>query len=190
MIDIRFALKRIYNKFYTNRYRKRFGSCGENVSFSPWDSYFWYPNIFIGNHVDIGYDADFIASRSKIIIGDHVVFGPKVSIRGGDHRTDVVGKYVDEVSDDMKLEENDQNVVFEGDNWIGMNVTILKGVTIGHGCIVAAGAVVTKSMPPYTIVGGVPAKVLKMRFSEEEIKEHEKLLAERIKTEKNEGTMG
>lgn len=76
----------------------------------------------------------------------------------------------------MKLSENDQDVIFEGDNWIGMNVTILKGVTIGRGCIVAAGAVVNKSTPQYSIVGGVPAKVLKMRFTPEQIKAHEAIL--------------
>lgn len=57
-----------------------------------------------------------------------------------------------------------------------MNTTILKGVTIGRGCIVAAGAVVNKSTPPYSIVGGVPAKILRMRFTEEQIKEHERIL--------------
>lgn len=51
----------------------------------------------------------------------------------------------------------------------------LRG-TIGRGCIVAAGAVVHKSTPPYSIVGGVPAKVLKMRLTEEEIIEHERIL--------------
>ena len=76
----------------------------------------------------------------------------------------------------MKLPENDEDVIFEGDNWIGMNVTILKGVTIGRGCIVAAGAVVNKSTPPYSIVGGIPAKVLKMRFTPEQIEKHEAIL--------------
>lgn len=99
-----------------------------------------------------------------------------MSIRGGDHRTDVVGRFVDTISDDEKLSENDQDVIIEGDNWIGMNTTILKGVTIGRGCIVAAGAVVNKSTPPYSIVGGVPAKILRMRFTEEQIKEHERIL--------------
>ena len=136
----------------------------------------YYPNLYVGNHVSIGYNADFVASRSKIIIKDHVVFGPHVSIRGGDHRVDIVGRFVDTVRDDEKLPENDQDVIFEGDNWIGMNSTILKGVTIGRGCIVAAGAVVNKSTPPYSIVGGVPAKVLKMRFSDEEIIAHEEIL--------------
>ena len=77
----------------------------------------------------------------------------------------------------MKLPENDQDVIFVGVYWIGMNVSVLKGVTIGRGCIIAAGAVVNKSTPPpYSIVGGVPAKVLKMRFTPEQIKEHETIL--------------
>ena len=99
-----------------------------------------------------------------------------MSIRGGDHRTDVVGRFVDTIGDDEKLFENDQDVIIEGDNWIRMNTTILKGVTIGRGCIVAAGAVVNKSTQPYSIVGGVPAKILRMRFTEEQIKEHERIL--------------
>lgn len=183
MTDIVKLFQRIYNKIYIPRYKKKMGSCGERVYFSPINSQFIYENMFIGNDVHIAYHADMVASRSKIIIGDHVVFGPHVSIRGGDHRTDVVGKFVDEVGDDMKLPENDQDVVFEGDNWIGMNTTILKGVTIGRGCIVAAGAVVNKSMPPYSIIGGVPAKVLKMRFTPEQIREHELKLYGKIITE-------
>lgn len=117
-----------------------------------------------------------VASRSRIILGDHIVFGPKVSIRGGDHRIDLIGKYIDEVYDTMKMPENDKDVILEGDNWIGMNVTILKGVTIGRGSIIAAGAVVNKSIPPYSIAGGVPAKILRQRFSPQEIFEHESLL--------------
>ena len=67
-------------------------------------------------------------------------------------------------------------MVIEDDVWCGANVTILKGVTIGRGSIVAAGAVVTHSFPPYSVIGGVPAKLLKMRFTPEEIVEHEKRL--------------
>ena len=67
-------------------------------------------------------------------------------------------------------------LVIEDDVWCGANVTILKGVTIGRGSVVAAGAIVTKSFPPYSIIGGVPAKLIKMRFSPEEIERHEALL--------------
>ena len=55
------------------------------------------------------------------------------------------------------------------DVWIGLNATILDGVTIGDGAIVAAGAVVTKDVPPYAVVGGVPAKIIKYRFTESQI---------------------
>ena len=176
MIDVFNLLKRIYNKIYIPIYKKKMGACGERVFFSPVDSTFYYENLYIGNDVHIGYHADFVASNSKIIIQNHVIFGPHVSIRGGDHRINVIGRFIDTVGDNMKLPENDADVIFEGDNWIGMNSTILKGVVIGKGCIVAAGALVNKSTPPYSIVGGVPAKVLKMRFTEQEIAKHESLL--------------
>ena len=173
MVDIKYYIKRIYNKIYIPKFKRRMLYCGEDVNFSPADSVFTFESMYVGNHVSIGYHADFVATRSKIIIGDHVVFGPHVSIRGGDHRYDIPGRYIDTIKDEDKLPQNDADVVFEGDNWIGMNSTILKGVTIGFGSVVAAGSVVNKSTPPYSIVGGVPAKVLRMRFTEDEIKMHE-----------------
>ena len=78
--------------------------------------------------------------------------------------------------DYKKSEDDDKDVVIEGDSWFGINVTILAGVTIGRGSVIAAGAVVTKSCPPYSIIGGVPAKVLKFRFTVDEVMEHERLL--------------
>lgn len=62
-----------------------------------------------------------------------------------------------------------QNVTIGNDVFIGINVTVLSGVKIGDGAIVAAGAVVTKDIPPYAIVGGVPAKIIKYRFDEHTI---------------------
>lgn len=75
-----------------------------------------------------------------------------------------------------KLPENTVAVVIEDDVWTVANVTILKGVKIGRGSVVAAGAVVTKSCPPYSIIGGIPAKVLKMRFTSEKIEQHERII--------------
>lgn len=58
-----------------------------------------------------------------------------------------------DITDEMKLTENDQSVTLCGDNWVGANATILKGVTIGEGAVVAAGSLVIKEVPPYAIVG-------------------------------------
>ena len=63
--------------------------------------------------------------------------------------------------------------------WCGCNVTFLKGCRIGRGAVIAAGSVVTKDVSPYAIVGGNPAKLIKYRFSEEQIVEHKRILKER-----------
>ena len=63
------------------------------------------------------------------------------------------------------------DIIVENDVWIGYRATILSGVNIGQGAIIAAGSVVTKDVPPYAIVGGVPAKVIKYRFPPEMIGE-------------------
>lgn len=64
------------------------------------------------------------------------------------------------------FDDQSNKVTIGNDVWIGSGVVVLNGVTIGDGAIVAAGSVVTKSVPPYAIVGGVPAKVIRMRFAE------------------------
>jgi virginiamycin A acetyltransferase len=67
------------------------------------------------------------------------------------------------------------SIVVDDDVWIGYHATILSGVHIGQGAVIAAGAVVTKNVPPYAIVGGVPAKVISYRFSQELIEQLSKL---------------
>lgn len=139
-------------------------------------------NIYIGNNVSFGPGLIMYAIRAKITVKDNSFSGPNLTIMTGDHPYEFVGKFIkDNKKNQMEKEgidvsKYDQDVVIEEDVWIGSNVTILKGVTIGRGCIISAGSLVTKNTPPYSIIGGVPAKVLKYRFTPEEIILHEEKL--------------
>ena len=86
----------------------------------------------------------------------------------------VIGTMVGDITEEIKPKGYDQDVIVEDDVWIGSNVTLLSGVTVGRGTTVAAGAVVGKSMPPYCICGGVPAKFIKFYWTIDQIMEHEK----------------
>ena len=100
---------------------------------------------------------NWIGASGKVTIGCDVMFGPRVIIIPENHNFE---------STDLTIREQGVTrapVVIEDDCWIGCNVTILSGVTIGKGSIVAAGAVVNKSLPPGSIAGGVPARVIRNR---------------------------
>ena len=76
----------------------------------------------------------------------------------------------DNLFEDLQLNEEGYSVVVGNDVWIGRGVSIKSGITIGDGAIIGAGAVVTKDVDPYAIVGGVPAKLIRYRFAQDEIK--------------------
>jgi len=179
----------IINRIDRIAYREakfRLAACGENVRFSPLRTDLFYSTLYIGNDVYIGPGALFLSSESYIKIGNKVLFGPNVTIIGGNHSSHIVGKYMFDYKLSEKLPSDDAPVIIEDDVWVGTGAIILKGVTIGRGSIVAAGAVIAKSVPPYAIIGGVPAKILKFRWKPEEILKHEAILykeSQRLKKE-------
>lgn len=169
-----YFLDKILSFFYKGAMKH----CGKHVYIRPSCSDFkglW--NLSVGDYTSIPKGAVFYCTEAPLTIRKKVIFGPHPTIITGDHRLDVIGKFI--MDSDVKLPENDAPVIIEDDVWAGANVTILKGVTIGRGSVIAAGAVVTKSCPPYSIIGGVPAKVLKKRFAPEEIIAHERMLNNR-----------
>lgn len=117
-----------------------------------------------------------LATQSAIRLGDHVMFGPEVVVLGGNHRIDFRGRFMNAVTEAEKRPQDDRDVIIEDDVWVGCRAIILHGVTVGRGAVIAAGAVVTKSVPPYAIVGGVPAKVIRFRWDVDGILEHEQVL--------------
>lgn len=158
-------------------WKKCMKHCGEGVYFRPMSCDIkGIENLSVGKGTLIPKGSTFYCTRAELIIGNKVIFGPKPTIITGDHRIDIIGKYIIDITDEEKLPDQDAAVVIQDDVWTGANVTILKGVTIGRGSVIAAGSVVTKSCPPYSIIGGVPARLIKMRFTPEQITEHEHLL--------------
>ncbi|HRN33722.1 MAG TPA: acyltransferase [Saprospiraceae bacterium] len=164
---------RIVRRVLMNIKKPLFKKYGKNFIFDPYGNYS-YKTISIGDDVYIGPGACLLASESSITFGNKIMLGPNVTMMGGDHNIYQVGRYMYDVHE--KLPENDQPIIIEDDVWIGSGAIILKGVTIGAGSVIAAGSVVTKNVAPYSIMAGVPAKLIKSRFSGEVLKEHLSLI--------------
>lgn len=96
--------------------------------------------------------------QGPLTIGNNVMMGPDVMIYTQNHRTDRVDIPMIDQGNSEKRE-----VIIGDDVWIGARCIIMPGVKIGEGSILAAASVITKDVPPYAVVGGVPAKVIKMR---------------------------
>ncbi|MFZ7241448.1 acyltransferase [Avibacterium avium] len=152
-------------------YKERFKNAGKNIIFDPISSFFLYKRITLGNYIFIGARAWF---SGEIYIGNYVMFGPSVTILGGDHEYKNLEKPMFFIKDNSN---RSAPIIIEDDVWIGANVTILKGVTIKQGSIIAAGSVVNKDVEAFSIVGGVPAIKINDRFNMKE----RKLYSENIK---------
>ena len=169
--------KIIYNTIQKIR-KKKVKLCGGNVRIAKKCRI--QGNIELGNNIVIGEGALLVSSIATIKVHDYVVFGPNVTIYTGDHQTNILGKHIIEIREEDKNNKNlDKDVIIESGCWIGTRAIILKGVTIGKGSIIGAGAVVTKNIPPYSVYVGVPSSKILKRFTKEEIDEHERILFNR-----------
>jgi acetyltransferase-like isoleucine patch superfamily enzyme len=133
----------------------------------PWSVRLWSPHrdISLGNRVQFGADC-FV--QCDLTVGDDVLIASRVAFVGrDDHRFDVVGSTIwDSPRGDTR------RTVVHDDVWIGHGAIIVAGVQIGEGSVVAAGSVVVKDVPPYAIVGGNPARVIRERFGPAELAAH------------------
>ncbi len=156
---------------------------GKNIH-CQYRTFFWSPgkHIILGNNVGIGSGCIFL---SDIEIGNKVLIAPRVAfLNSDDHNINIVGKTIWDSGRGDKYK-----IVIEDDIWIGHGAIILSPVKIGRGSIVAAGSVVTRDVARYSIVGGNPAKLIKERFSHEEIIEHEDILIANNEMSVNDRTM-
>ena len=109
-------------------------------------------DVIIGDHTRIGLHNTIIG---PVEIGNNVNLAQGITVTALNHNFSDSNKRIDEQG------VNTNPVTIEDDVWIGANAVVLPGVTIGNHCVVAAGAVVTKDVPPHSLVAGVPAKVIK-----------------------------
>jgi maltose O-acetyltransferase len=105
----------------------------------------------IGNHNYI--NGAFISASSKVVLGNNIKIGPQTMIMDSDFHD----------TSDHNKEGLSSEIIIEDDVWLGARSTVLKGVHIGKGAVVAIGAVVTRDVPANAIVGGIPAKIIKMK---------------------------
>lgn len=154
--DLRLRLLTDIGHFPSHRVRnaiyRRAGMILPSTSSIHWRAEFYAPElIVVGAHCTIG-DSCFLDGRSRLTIGDSVNLGSHVTIYTREH---------DVNSPDFA--ETGAGVVIGDHAWVASYAIVLPGVTIGEGAVVAAGAVVTKDVPPFTIVGGNPARFIAAR---------------------------
>ena len=165
----------IRDRFWLFFIKRCMGYCGKNVKMFPTTSVIkGVQNIYLSDDVRFGRYAMIYTSDAKFIVDTKVAIAPYFKVITGNHHSHVGHFFFD---NDMPINKDDnKDVRIESDCWVGTNVTVLAGVTIGRGSIIASGALLNKSFPPYSIIGGVPGKLLKYRFSIDEILEHESVL--------------
>jgi acetyltransferase-like isoleucine patch superfamily enzyme len=125
--------------------------------------------IRFGEHLAIGENVEFVADGTdglRVFIGSNILFARGVYLRSSNHALeDRHRRILDQghVSKRILYEGSEYAIVIEDDCWIGANVIILSGAFIGKGAVIGAGSVVLGTIPPYTIAGGIPAKVIAER---------------------------
>lgn len=169
---------RAYQKYFkTYYYKSMLGYCGKNLiikkpRFVPdWSLIYMYDNT------NILWGFTFISDGGKFVMKKGSGAAQGLTVITGSH-TRKVGEAFKDERNFVRVDESekDRDVVLEEDVWIGANVTLCEGVTVGRCANVGAGSIVRNNVPPYSVVAGNPAKVIGFCFTPEEIIEHEKVL--------------
>ena len=165
----------IYRLHRDNPDRKDFGSMPKHSTIA-YPCHIGVPkNLFVEDLVKIRYGLTIInAGKESVYVKKYTVIAPDVTIITNNHRSTVSIPQV--ILGESHINDKSTDVIIGEDVWVGTRATILAGVTLGRGCIVAANALVTKPVPPYALVAGMPAKIVGVKFSLSDIERHEETL--------------
>ncbi len=182
-------LKAVWTWIYTGIYASKFHTFGENsiifpslnalvgpeyidvgndcyigklVSLTAWDQQgklHFHPKITLGNNSCIG-DFSHITAMREITIGCNVLMGKHILITDNSHGTTDMSEI--NIAPNHRTLKSKGPVIIEDNVWVGEKVSIMPGVRIGYGAIIAAGSVVTKDVPSLSVVAGNPAKIIKL----------------------------
>lgn len=158
IFSIIFALPRhkIFNPLKRGFLLMMGSKIGRNITYYPNIKFSPGTNMKLGSHVDFAWGV-LVTTGGGVEIGDRVLIGYGSKILSTNH---VIPENKGKIFYSGHVKKK---VTIENDVWIGANCIIVAGVTIGEGAVIAAGSVVTKDVSPFTIVGGVPAKLIKVR---------------------------
>lgn len=158
--------------YYIRPNPSKFGHYGKNTSIARPCDLKKPANIFLYDFVRIGPKSNIMTSgRGKFIMKQGCLCSENLVVVTSNHRQHI-GEYLNSNNEDAVYGD----IVVEEDVWIGVNVTLLAGICVGRGAIIGACSVVTKDIPPYSIAVGNPAKVVKLKWTIDEIIAHEKRL--------------
>lgn len=143
--------------------RHIFKECGTNVNIERRANFGGGKNIVIGNNSGLGINS---VCPSNIVVGDNVMMGPNVYVFENNHRYDRT-----DIPMNQQGHTEKKPVIIGNDVWIGAFVRILPGRVIKDGSIIAAGTVLVKDFPEYSIVGGNPSKLIKSRIQNDKNEE-------------------
>lgn len=167
------SFRSLHRGYFTN-YRKKMGYCHPTAQVSKPIIIKGPENVYLYEGSKIS-DAIIMTPYNKFILKRNSLTTEGLIVLTGNHERKI-GCFFNTIKQEEKSKGLDADVVVEEDCWIGVKVTLLMGVTIRRGTTVAAGAVVSKSTAPYSVVGGVPAKHIKFYWTIDQILEHEKQL--------------
>lgn len=164
-------ISRLDNRLQGSILKSGLGYCGKNVVLHKPNICSNPGNMYLYDNTSIMKNWIVLSDTGRFIMKEHSIASTNLVVITGNHNRVIDHTLQDSIANRLADEEKD--VICEEEVWLGSNVVLLPGVTIGRGATVAAGSVVNRDLPPYSLCAGVPAKVKKMYWTKEQILNHE-----------------